>query len=96
MYNDNLVHTLVQVYHLKDLVSYAYLLISKLVLLKFRVHFQKIGNLFVLFNDVSKDLQLVIKKYLKSLLVLVTIFTGGFDIIIGISEGFIQYVFKGQ
>ena len=74
MDDDHLVHALVQVYHLKDLVSNADLLLGKLVFLKLRVHIQQIGNLFILFYDFSKDLQLLIEKNLESFLVLVAIF----------------------
>lgn len=54
MDNYNLVHALVQVNHLKDLVSDADLLLCKLVLLKVRVHFEQVRHLFVLLYRVSE------------------------------------------
>ena len=73
MDDDHLVHALVQVYHLKDLVSDADLLLCELVLLKVRVHFKQVRHLFVLLYRVSENPQLVVKKNLESFLILVRV-----------------------
>lgn len=73
MDNYNLVHALVQVNHLKDLVSDADLLLCKLVLLKVRVHFEQVRHLFVLLYRVSEYPKLVVEKNLQPFLIFVRI-----------------------
>ena len=71
MYDDDLVHTLVEVYHLKNLVPDPYLLLCKLVLLKVWIHFEQIGNLLVLLDIISENSKLVVEKKLQPFLVLI-------------------------